>query len=143
MAELQVIAAAGEITKLALHAIVFLNKVRTADKIANEVHERTSRLKRVVENIKNVLEVREEKGVAPHDGADDQTVENIRECIEASGTVLRQVEAKVGSFSTNASGAALLDRFKLACKHSGIKKFQLDLEARISALQADLSLLQL
>ena len=144
MAELQTISAAFDVARLALAACVFLKKVKDADKIADEVYKRVVQLKDVLDGVRSVLETREEKGVAPHDSADIQSEERINECIRASGKILRQVERQVGGFNRNkTSGTALIDKVKIAFRSSGIVKLQTSLEARISALQTELSLLQL
>ena len=143
MAELQTVSAAFDVARLAWAACVFLKKVKDADKTAEEVHERVLRLKQVLDGVRGLLETREEKGVAPHDRADVESEERIRKCIQASRSILLEVEKKVGGFDSSASGTALIDKVKIALRQPSIKKLQTDLEARISALQTELSILQL
>lgn len=143
MAEVQVVSAAFDLAKLAWSFCVFLRKVKDADRTAAEVHERVLRLKHALDGVRVVLEIREEKGVAPHDRADVESEERIRKCILASWCILVEVEKKVGGFNSNASGTALVDRVKIALRQPAIVKLQTDLEARISALQTELSILQL
>ena len=143
MAEFQTISAAFDVARLAWSACIFLRKVKNADEIAAEVHERVSRLKQVLDGVRVVLETREERGIASHDGADIKSEERIRKCIRASAVILRDVERKVGGFDSQASGTAIVDKVKIALRQPAIIKLQTDLEARISALQTELSILQL
>ena len=143
MAELQAVSAAFDVARVALNACLFLKKIKDADKTAAEVYERVSRLKQVLDGVRNVLKKREEKALTPQDAADFESEERIRQCITASRMILREVERKVGGFDKNASGPMILDRVKIALRQPSIVKLQTDLEARISALQTELSILQL
>ena len=124
---------------------MFLKKIKDADKTAAEVHERVSRLKQVLDGVRVVLERREETGIAHCDKSNNKGEERIRKCIHASRLILRQVENEVGGFDNNASGEekALSDKVKIALRQPTIVKLQIDLEARVSALQTELSILQL
>ena len=77
------------------------------------------------------------------DDTHNESVKRIRQCIEASGKILRKVDLKVGGFENVASGTAFIDRVKIAFRHPGIARLQTDLDARVQALQTELSILQL
>ena len=142
-AELQTISAAFDVARLAWTACVFLKKVKNADRLSAEVYERATRLNQVLNGLTLALQSREQKGIAPHNNADLESAKRIRRCILASGIILREVEKKVGGFSNAASGTSLADKVKIALRHPGIVRLQTDLDARVQALQTELSILQL
>lgn len=143
MAEIQTISAAFDVARLAWTACVFLKKVKHADRLTAEVYERATRLNEVLNGLTHALQAREQKGVAPQDNADLESAKRIRRCILASGIILREVEKKVGGFDNAASGTTLVDKVKIALRHPGIVRLQTDLDARVQALQTELSILQL
>jgi ankyrin repeat protein len=143
MAEIQTISAAFDIARLAWEACVFLKKVKDADRTVAEVYERSTRLNQVLNGLALALQTREEKGLAPQDDTHNESVKRIRQCIDASGKILRKVDLKVGGFENVASGTAFIDRVKIAFRHPGIARLQTDLDARVQALQTELSILQL
>lgn len=143
MAELQTVAAAFDAARLAWSACIFLKKVKDAAKMAVELHERVESLHQVLDGIGRVLKKRKGKSVGPYDTADVHIEDNIHACITASRTILANIESKVGGFHTKIAGTALVEKVRLAVRQPGIIKLQTDLEARTSALQTYLSLLQL
>lgn len=143
MAELQTVGAAFDLAKLAWEGCKFLRKVKNADAIVGEAYERTLRLKKVLENVRLVLEAREERGVASNSAVEIQTAANIDHCVHAAREILLDVENRVGGFGQQGSTASLGERVKVAFRHPGVCRLQTDLEARVSALSADLAILQL
>ena len=143
MAEIQTISAAFDIARLAWEACVFLKKVKHADRTVAEVYERSTRLNQVLNGLALALQTREEKNLALQDDTHNESVKRIRQCIDASGKILRKVDLKVGGFENVASGTAFIDRVKIAFRHPGIARLQTDLDARVQALQTELSILQL
>lgn len=144
---LQTVAAVGELMKAAKGAVVFLHKVRNADKVAAEVYDRVERLAQVLEGVKSVLEDREERGGSPKSPRCESVEERIRRSVAACKTFLDELEKKVGGYDieriNKTSTDQLLLRFRIAIKKPSIAKRQVDLEARISQLQTDLVVLQL
>lgn len=143
MEELQGIAAAVDVARLAWEGCKFFRKVQKADRIVAEVYERTSRLQKVLENVKLVLQAREERGVATRTAVEIQTEQNINDCVRACRAGLLEVRKKVGGFDLRDPSPALLDRVKVALRHPSVSSLQTDLEARVNALEADLLIIQL
>ena len=143
--EIQTITAAFEIARLTWKACVFLKRVKDADRALAEIYERATRLDQVLNGLTLALTSREQKGLAPRSTSDLESAERIRRCILASGKILREVERKVGGFENESASdnIALLERVKIACRHPGIVRLQTDLDARVQALQTELSILQL
>lgn len=135
---------AFDLLKLAWKAGVFLKKVSTADNIALEVLERVERLRHVTDGVRAILQRREEAGVPLTSESDVSVETKINESLKACVKYLQALERRVGRFDdSDASLKVLVNRFKVAWRHSSICKGQNDLEARISILQTNLIVLQL
>ncbi|WPH00121.1 Hypothetical protein R9X50_00294400 [Acrodontium crateriforme] len=144
MAELQTVAAVFDVLKLAWTAGLFLKKVKDADKIAIELHDRVDRLTQVLESVRAVLQERQRLGVSSSSPDGQSVALRIGGSIKSCNSFLTALEKKVDGFdTTKVSIKTLVDRFKIALKHPAIAKRQNDLEARISVLQTDLVVLQL
>ena len=142
MAELQTLTAVTALIKLTWTAGEFLAKVKNADGLAREVCDRVERLRGVLESVHVVLKRRYEHGVATSMTSGDPVEGRICDSVVACHHFLSTLQSEVGSFETG-SAPKLVDRFRLACRHSSITRRQTDLEARISILQTELVVLQL
>ena len=144
MAELQTITAVFDLLKLAWRAGVFLRRVRNADGVANEVCDRVDRLRSVLDGVRIVLERRHNNNERSSKTGRDSIECRICDSVLACHEFLSDLESKVGDFDTaTAPTPTLVDRFRLACRHSSIARRQTDLDARINILQTELVILQL
>ena len=117
-----------------------------ADKVVVDVLDNIDRLRQVLEGVEIVLKGREQKGVASKDDNDIQAQKRIQNCSAACILLLNDLNSRVGVFDLDARGLSLpnlLKRVKIAIGQPRILRIQSDLEARVSSLQTELSLLHL
>lgn len=142
--EVQTVSAVFDLLKLAVAAGKFLKKVKDADKIAGEVHERVERLTQVLDGVRAVILKRRQAGASSTFDDDTAVESRINQSARACYELLRDLEQKVGGFEKQATSfSALVERVKIALRQPIIVKRQTDLEARISILQTELVVLQL
>ena len=142
--ELQTVSAVFDLLKLAQKAGQFLQRVRDADEVAAKVLELVQRLTKVLDGVHAALVKRDESGI-PTASPDSNTIErSIRESVQACTRHLQTLQDHVGGFDSDETlSPSLLQRFKIACRRSGILRRQTELEAQISMLQTELVVLHL
>ncbi|EME48736.1 hypothetical protein DOTSEDRAFT_76280 [Dothistroma septosporum NZE10] len=126
MAELQTIAAMFDLLKISDEVGKFLEKVKDAGKIANELGDRA-------------------RDTDDHDettGGDVQVAQRIKRSVLACSKTLEDLRTKLGGFDVAAS-RDLVNRARVAFRQPSINRIENELEARVQALSTDLAVLQL
>lgn len=146
-AELQTITAAITVTQLAWNTCVFFRNVQNADETARRLYQKTRRLHRILQDIRAVLERRQDhRQKNPTLPTEAQTESNINASLDAIKEVLLKIERKIqvlGSSEQLSRSSNAVARLKLTLKQPAIARHESDLETQIQALQISLSALQL